>query len=196
MMVPRDSSPLTLFIQISLAIHVSPSAQPLKNRSSSQLGTLGPHRHEQQDQRGDEHAGDDAALEPQAGNGARIQRPEQDHGDEARGGDRADGKARGARAAQRERDQRRLKAEDQPDAQAAREHRPENQTTRSRLHALNSCACKEQRAAATVRRAARMDAARLPPERQGHGTKYALRSSSAFGLCQSGSRRAMECFCG
>jgi hypothetical protein len=41
MTVPRDCSPLTVFIQISLAIHVSPSAQPLKNLRHSQIGTRG-----------------------------------------------------------------------------------------------------------------------------------------------------------
>src|SRR5271169_2111330 len=39
--VPRDSSPLTLFIQISLATHDSPSAQPLKNLKNNQDPTLG-----------------------------------------------------------------------------------------------------------------------------------------------------------
>src|SRR5450631_3043622 len=41
MMVPRDSSPLTVFIQISLATHDSPSAQPLKNLKNNQEPTLG-----------------------------------------------------------------------------------------------------------------------------------------------------------
>ncbi len=41
MTAPRDSAPLTLFIQISLAIHTSPSAQPAMNRSASHSGTLG-----------------------------------------------------------------------------------------------------------------------------------------------------------
>ncbi len=41
MMMPRDSSPLTMFIQISLAIQVSPSAQPLRNLKNSHMGTPG-----------------------------------------------------------------------------------------------------------------------------------------------------------
>ena len=39
--VPRDLVPLALFIQISLAIHTRPRAQPAMNRSANQTGTLG-----------------------------------------------------------------------------------------------------------------------------------------------------------
>lgn len=41
MTAPREPSLMTLFIQISLAIHVSPSAQPERNRSNSQMETRG-----------------------------------------------------------------------------------------------------------------------------------------------------------
>jgi hypothetical protein len=41
MTVPRDSVPLTLFIQISLAIHTSPNAHPAMNLNANQSGTLG-----------------------------------------------------------------------------------------------------------------------------------------------------------
>jgi hypothetical protein len=123
--VPREPVPLTLFIQISLAIHTRPSAQPAMNRKASHTGT-GPKRHEQQYAGGEQDAGDDAALESQAPDDGGIERAAQDDRDQARGGHRTDGKARVAQPAQGERDQGRLKAENEADPQAAGEHRREH----------------------------------------------------------------------
>ena len=97
--------PLALFIQISLAIHTSPSAQPAMNRSVNQTGTLGK-RHEQQNGCGKEDSRDDATLETEAHDHRGYRGPHRITAIKLAADHRADRKTRIAQPAQDERNQR------------------------------------------------------------------------------------------